>query len=193
MAASSQSPPNDLGDMTYTRIWTDAHWIDSDVLEAMNNTTLEEYYRIKKCRVYVDGVYDLFHYGHAEMLGRVRAHFGSTAVIIAGVARDDDCEKYKRRPILSHEERARSLRTCKYVDEVIENAPWVITKEFLDAFAIDYVCHDAAPYRSTNSDGEGETADIYEYVKSIGKFVAIERTPSISTTDIIERVKSAHV
>jgi cytidyltransferase-like protein len=49
-------------------------------------------------RVYVDGVYDIFHYGHAEMLGRVRAKFGVHATIIAGVARDDDCMKYKRPP-----------------------------------------------------------------------------------------------
>jgi choline-phosphate cytidylyltransferase len=172
------SPPNDLGDTTYKPMWNDAHWIDSDELESRNKT----------CRVYVDGVYDLFHYGHAEMLGRVRAHFGPSAVIIAGIARDDDCIKYKRRPILTQSERARSLRTCKYVDEVIDDAPWVITQEFLETHAIDYVCHDEASYPSA----DGTVGDIYEYVKSIGKFVAIERTPSISTSEIIERIRSRH-
>ncbi len=115
-------------------------------------------------RVYVDGVYDLFHYGHAEMLGRVRAKFTPTATIIAGVARDDDCAKYKRLPIMTQDERARSVRACKYVDEVIENAPWVITQEFLDTNRIDFVCHDEASYPS------GSEADIYAYVKSIGKW-----------------------
>lgn len=134
-------------------------------------------------RVYVDGVYDVFHYGHAEMLGRVRAKFGAHATIIAGVARDDDCLKYKRQPILTHDERVRSVRACKYVDEVVENAPWVITQEFLDTHAIDFVCHDEAPYVSP-----GLSNDTYEYVKSIGKFVAIERTPAISTSDIIQRI-----
>lgn len=133
-------------------------------------------------RIYVDGVYDLFHYGHAEMLGRVRAKFGATAVIIAGIARDDDCLKYKRLPIMTHDERARSVRACKYVDDVIENAPWVITQEFLDNHAIDYVCHDEASYPSASE------ADIYAFVKSIGKFVPIERTPSISTSDILQRI-----
>lgn len=133
-------------------------------------------------RIYVDGVYDLFHYGHSEMLGRVRNKFGTHAVIIAGIARDEDCLKYKRLPILTQEERARSVRACKYVDEVIENAPWVITQEFLDTHRIDFVCHDEASYPS------GSDADIYSFVKSIGKFVPIERTPSISTTELLQRI-----
>jgi choline-phosphate cytidylyltransferase len=137
----------------------------------------------KTHRVYVDGVYDLFHYGHAEMLGRVRDKFGPTVIIIAGIARDDDCLKYKRRPILTQDERARSVRSCKFVDEVIENAPWVLTQEFLDTHRIDYVCHDEASYPSETCD------DIYAFVKSIGKFVAIERTPSISTTELLQRCR----
>jgi choline-phosphate cytidylyltransferase len=139
-----------------------------------------------KPRVYVDGVYDLFHYGHAEMLGRVRTKFradGTDAVIIAGIASDEDCLKYKRRTIMTQDERARSVSTCKFVDEVIENAPWVITQEFLDANQIDYVCHDEASYPS------GSELDIYAFVKSIGKFVSIERTPSISTTELLQRIK----
>ena len=175
-------------DVEYTTcnvMLNESHWIDSDIIAELNGTKHEDFYTMRKCRVYVDGVYDLFHYGHAEMLGRVRAHFGSMAVIIAGVARDEDCMKYKRRPILTQEERARSLRACRYVDEVIEGAPWVITQDFLDAQAIDYVCHDEASYPAA----DGTCGDIYEYVKSVRKFVAIERTPSISTSDIIERIR----
>jgi choline-phosphate cytidylyltransferase len=136
----------------------------------------------RQLRIYVDGVYDLFHYGHAEMLGRVRAKFGTKAIIIAGVARDDDCMKYKRQPILTQDERARSVRACRYVDEVIENAPWTITSDFLETHGIDFVCHDEASYPS------GSEADIYAYVKSIGKFIAIERTPAISTSELLQRI-----
>jgi choline-phosphate cytidylyltransferase len=139
-------------------------------------------------RVYVDGVYDLFHFGHAEMLGRVREKFGGKAIIITGIARDDDCLKYKRQTIMTQEERARSVSACKFVDEVIENAPWLITQEFLEAHKIDYVCHDEAPYLSGSGSGSGSGSDIYGYVKSIGKFVAIERTPSISTTELLKRI-----
>ena len=33
----------------------------------------------------------------------------------------------------------------RWVDEVVLNAPWVITKEFLDKHQIDFVAHDALP------------------------------------------------
>jgi glycerol-3-phosphate cytidylyltransferase-like family protein len=34
----------------------------------------------------------------------------------------------------------------RWVDEVIEDAPWVINAEFLIKHCIDYVAHDALPY-----------------------------------------------
>lgn len=34
---------------------------------------------------------------------------------------------------------------CRWVDEVIPDAPWVITQEFLDKHQIDYVAHDSLP------------------------------------------------
>ncbi len=48
----------------------------------------------------------------------------------------------------------------RWVDEVIPDAPWVITKEFLDKHNIDYVAHDALPY----SDASGQADDVYEFV-----------------------------
>ena len=32
---------------------------------------------------------------------------------------------------------------------MVEDAPWVITQEFLDKHRIDYVAHDALPYVTT--------------------------------------------
>jgi len=34
----------------------------------------------------------------------------------------------------------------RWVDEVIPDAPWVLTQEFIDKHQIDYVAHDALPY-----------------------------------------------
>ena len=46
------------------------------------------------------------------------------------------------------------------MDEIIRDAPWVITPEFLEQHAIDYVAHDALPY----SDASGQGNDVYETV-----------------------------
>ena len=134
-------------------------------------------------RVYTDGVYDLFHYGHAETLGRIKALFGNDCYLIAGVCNDADCIQYKRRPILTQEERIRSVKACKYVDAVAEDAPWVIGPEFLTKYQIDIVCRDDAPYPSP------DTEDVYAYVKSIGKFRHVDRTEGISTTDLLARIR----
>ena len=80
--------------------------------------------------------------------------------------------------VLSEQERYESLRHCKWVDEVIPNAPWVIDEEFLKKHNIDFVAHDDVSY----------SEDIYKKVKELGKFKATQRTPNISTTDIITRI-----
>lgn len=48
------------------------------------------------------------------------------------------------------------------MDEVVEDAPWVVTEEFITAHDIDYVTHDALPY----SDATGQGSDVYETVRA---------------------------
>jgi choline-phosphate cytidylyltransferase len=85
---------------------------------------------------------------------------------------------------MTEDERYESLRHCKWVDEVIPDAPWVITQEFLDKHKIDYVAHDSLPY----ADASGAGKDVYEFVKAAGKFKETQRTDGISTSDIIMRI-----
>jgi choline-phosphate cytidylyltransferase len=35
---------------------------------------------------------------------------------------------------------------CRWVDEVVEDAPWVIDLDFLAKHRIDFVAHDDLPY-----------------------------------------------
>lgn len=43
------------------------------------------------------------------------------------------------------------------MDEVLKDAPWVITAEFLDEHNIDFVAHDDLPY----ADSSGQADDVY--------------------------------
>ncbi|CAH8380853.1 unnamed protein product [Eruca vesicaria subsp. sativa] len=134
-------------------------------------------------RVYADGIYDLFHFGHARSLEQAKKSFPNTYLLV-GCCNDETTHKYKGRTVMTAEERYESLRHCKWVDEVIPDAPWVINQEFLDKHRIDYVAHDSLPYADTSGAGK----DVYEFVKKVGRFKETMRTEGISTSDIIMRI-----
>ncbi|KAJ7160896.1 hypothetical protein C8R46DRAFT_355794 [Mycena filopes] len=134
-------------------------------------------------RVYADGVYDLFHFGHALQLRQAKLAFKSV-YLIAGVHSDEQVREHKARGVMTQAERLEATRHCRWVDEVVADAPWVITQEFLDKYRIDYVAHDEELYASSGH------ADVYAYCKSQGKFIPTRRTPGISTSEILERIIS---
>ncbi|KAL6840859.1 hypothetical protein ACP4OV_029385 [Aristida adscensionis] len=134
-------------------------------------------------RVYADGIYDLFHFGHARALEQAKKSFPNTYLLV-GCCSDEITHRYKGKTVMTEDERYESLRHCKWVDEVIPDAPWVINQEFLDKHHIDYVAHDALPYADTS----GAANDVYEFVKAVGKFKETKRTEGVSTSDIIMRI-----
>jgi len=102
--------------------------------------------------------------------------------LIVGVTGDKETHKRKGLTVLSGQERAETVRHCKWVDEVIDDCPWIVTPEFLDEHKIDYVAHDDLPY------GADEGDDIYKPIKEAGKFLVTQRTEGVSTTGIITKI-----
>ncbi|CAI0401518.1 unnamed protein product [Linum tenue] len=113
-------------------------------------------------RVYADGIYDLFHYGHARSLEQAKKLFPNTYLLV-GCCNDELTHQFKGKTVMTDKERYESLRHCKWVDEVIPDAPWVVTAEFLDKHQIDYVAHDALPY----ADASGASNDVYDFEKRL--------------------------
>ncbi|KAI3747292.1 hypothetical protein L6452_09746 [Arctium lappa] len=134
-------------------------------------------------RVYADGIYDLFHFGHARSLEQAKKSFPNTFLLV-GCCNDEVTHSLKGKTVMTDKERYESLRHCKWVDEVIPDAPWVLNQEFIDKHRIDYVAHDSLPY----ADASGAGKDVYEFVKAIGRFKETRRTEGISTSDIIMRI-----
>ncbi|KAI8624839.1 cytidylyltransferase [Xylariaceae sp. FL1651] len=132
-------------------------------------------------RVYADGVFDLFHLGHMRQLEQAKKAFDNVYLLV-GVTGDEETHKRKGLTVLSGPERAETVRHCKWVDEVIENCPWIVTPEFLEKHQIDYVAHDDIPY------GAAEGDDIYASIKKEGKFLVTQRTEGVSTTGIITKI-----
>ncbi|CAI5759578.1 unnamed protein product [Candida verbasci] len=135
----------------------------------------------KPIRIYADGVFDLFHLGHMKQLEQAKKSFENVE-LVCGVPSDIETHKRKGLTVLTDEQRCETLKHCKWVDEVIPNAPWCVTPEFLKEHNIDYVAHDDLPYASSDSD------DIYKPIKQEGKFLTTQRTEGISTSDIISKI-----
>lgn len=132
-------------------------------------------------RIYADGVFDLFHLGHMKQLEQAKKAFPNVA-LVCGIPSDVETHKRKGLTVLTDQQRIETLQHCRWVDEVIPNAPWCVTTEFLLKHKIDYVAHDDLPYASTDSD------DIYKPIKEMGMFLTTQRTEGISTSDIITKI-----
>jgi cytidyltransferase-like protein len=136
---------------------------------------------IEITRVYVDMVADLFHYGHVNFLKQAKSHGD---FLLVGIHADETVESYKRTPILTMEERIASVSGCRYVDEVIPNAPLEITREWIEKNQIELIIHgdDVAP----------EVRDTwYKVPIEMGIYQSVSYTEGISTTELIARIKAA--
>ncbi|KAI8340908.1 hypothetical protein BC941DRAFT_418556 [Chlamydoabsidia padenii] len=132
-------------------------------------------------RIYADGIYDMCHFGHAKALEQAKKAFDNVYLLV-GVCSDKETHKRKGKTVMTETERYEALRHIKWVDEVVEDAPWIITQDFIDKHQIDYVAHDAEPY------GSSDSGDVYSFVKAQGKFLPTQRTYGISTSDLITRI-----
>ena len=124
-------------------------------------------------RIYADGVFDLFHLGHMKQLEQAKKAFPNVE-LVCGIPSDIETHKRKGLTVLTDQQRPETLKHCRWVDEVVPNAPWSVTPQFLREHRIDYVAHDDLPYASTDSD------DIYKPIKEEGKFLTTQRTLGIS-------------
>ncbi|MBO4751091.1 MAG: D-glycero-beta-D-manno-heptose 1-phosphate adenylyltransferase [Lachnospiraceae bacterium] len=131
--------------------------------------------------VFTNGCFDLLHAGHVSSL-RKALSFGD--VLVVGINSDDSVRRIKGpdRPIVPLEERRSMLEALRYVDFVIpfeEDTPIRLIEEIRPDVLVK------------GKDWEGKEIVGAELVRSYGGEVKlIELEPGISTTSIVERIKS---
>jgi glycerol-3-phosphate cytidylyltransferase len=122
------------------------------------------------------GTFDILHVGHINILRRAR-EMGDRLVV--GVSSDAlNFAKKGRYPVYSQSERCEIISVIRYVDAVF-------VEESLD-LKRDYILQQEAGILVMGDDWEGR----FDAFADICKVVYLPRTPSISTTSIIEIVKS---
>uniref|UniRef100_A0AAQ5XIS1 ethanolamine-phosphate cytidylyltransferase n=1 Tax=Amphiprion ocellaris TaxID=80972 RepID=A0AAQ5XIS1_AMPOC len=124
-------------------------------------------------------LYDMVHYGHSNQLRQAKA-MGD--YLIAGVHTDAEISKHKGPPVFTQEERYKMVRAIKWVDEIVEGAPYVTTLETLDKYNCDFCVH--GDDITLTVDGK----DTYEEVKCAGRYRECKRTQGVSTTDVVGRM-----
>ncbi|XP_047340730.1 ethanolamine-phosphate cytidylyltransferase-like [Impatiens glandulifera] len=134
-------------------------------------------------RVYMDGCFDMMHYGHCNALRQARA-LGDQLVV--GIVSDAEIIANKGPPVTPLDERMIMVSAVKWVDEVITDAPYAITEDFMkklfDEYNIDYIIHGDDP--CILPDG----TDAYALAKKAGRYKQIKRTEGVSSTDIVGRM-----
>lgn len=78
-------------------------------------------------------------------------------------------------------ERVAVIEACRYVDEVIPDAPDRLTPEFLDEHGLALVVH---------GDDWDAGAEVYRAAAETGRLRLAPRKGNISTTEVITRVRS---
>jgi len=133
----------------------------------------------KEVRVWCDGCYDMVHFGHANQLRQAKA---MGQYLVVGVHSDEEIKMHKGPPVFNEEERYKMVKAIKWVDEVIEGAPYVTYLETMDEHRCGFCVH--GDDITTSADG----VDTYHLVKKAGRYKDCKRTEGVSTTNLVGRM-----
>tara|TARA_B100001063_G_C16508804_1_gene425711 strand:- start:165 stop:581 length:417 start_codon:yes stop_codon:yes gene_type:complete len=128
-------------------------------------------------RVITFGTYDVFHVGHVNLLQRAAA-LGDQ--LIVGVSTDAlNYSKKQRYPVYNQNDRMKIINSLRYVNLCFEEESLERKREYILRYNADVLV--------MGDDWKGK----FDEFKDICEVVYLERTPSVSTTQIIEVISSS--
>lgn len=129
----------------------------------------------KDVRVLTFGTFDVFHIGHLHILERARA-LGDYLVV--GISTDSlNLQKKGRTPVFTQDERIELVAALRCVDEVF-------LEESLERKR-EYLLQHRASILAMGDDWAGK----FDEYSDICQVVYFPRTPAISTTAVIEKIR----
>lgn len=137
-------------------------------------------------RVYIDGIFDLFHRGHIESLKQAK-NIDEDVFLIVGVISDSVATDYKREPVINETDRIEIVKSINIVDMVITDPPLIVTKEFVIKNNIDLVVHGFSNETDWNNQ-----KNFFKWLIENNKFKRINYYEKTSTTNIIKKIKDSY-
>ena len=126
-------------------------------------------------KIFTNGVFDLFHKGHYNLLCKAKAEGD---YLLVGVASDESCANSKRQPVEPWEKRARRVLEVPFVDEVIKT-PWSI--DLTEAFYREH---------GISLQVQGDKGSSFAVAERLGILKVVGRTDGISTTKLLNILKA---
>ena len=126
--------------------------------------------KIKKKKVVITyGTFDMFHIGHLKLLKRL-SKMGD--YLIVGVSNDKFNESKGKKTMIPYKQRAKIVKSIKYVDKVIPEKNWEQKVKDIKKYNVDiFVMGD---------DWKGK----FDFLKEYCEVVYLPRTKDISTTQL---------
>lgn len=126
-------------------------------------------------RVVTFGTFDVFHVGHLRILERAR-QLGD--YLLVGVSTDAmNYAKKNHYPVYDQNERLQIIRALRYVDEVFFEKSMELKRHYIKSYQADILV--------MGDDWAGK----FDEFSDICQVIYLPRTPSISTTAIIEKIR----
>jgi len=125
------------------------------------------------------GTFDIFHFGHLRILKRSK-ELGDR--LIVGVSTDAlNFSKKGRYPVYTEYERLGIIESIRYVDDVFLEESLEKKAEYIKKYRADILV--------MGDDWEGK----FDNFSDLCQVVYLPRTPSISTTQVIEKIQKPSV
>ena len=122
------------------------------------------------------GTFDLLHIGHINILERAKQKGDK---LIVGISTDKlNFSKKSKSTIYSEKERMKIIDSLKFVDQVFFEESLEQKREYILKYKADILI--------MGNDWEGR----FDEFKDICQVIYLERTPSISTTHLVEVIKN---
>ncbi|KAG5220032.1 choline-phosphate cytidylyltransferase [Salix suchowensis] len=101
-------------------------------------SALDKFDTNRTVRVYVDGTFDWLGTRQVHQLRQAKLSFSSVFLVV-GVFSDELCQTHRTAVAMPHVERCEILRHCRWVDQVLPDAPWQLDAKYLHRHRVDYV------------------------------------------------------